>query len=146
MRKSQRDTPRNDSAMSVITVRVYGDHAGLHGYRVLVDRVWPRGVSKTSLRLNEWCRDVAPTTGLRTWFGHDPSRRTEFRRRYGIELQRNVERLDRLRAIAREQELILLYSARDRERNQAVVLKEALVYSTRAPRRRKSARKKRRGA
>lgn len=106
--------------------RVYDDRAEMVGHRVLVDRVWPRGVTKEKLRIDEWLRDLAPTTALRKWFHHDPRRWASFRRKYLRELKANVETLARLRAIARKQPLILLYSAKDAEHNQAVVIREAL--------------------
>ncbi len=92
--------------------------------RVLVDRVWPRGVSREALA--RWAREVAPSTQLRRWFGHDPARWPEFQRRYREELARRTPELKELARMAQQGPLVLLYSAKDRERNQAVVLKEAL--------------------
>ena len=96
------------------------------GYRVLVDRLWPRGVSKDRARLDEWARELAPSTELRTWFGHDPARFAEFRRRYLEELAAHGEKVDELRRRAREGTLTLVYAARDEEHNDAVVLAELL--------------------
>lgn len=96
------------------------------GYRVLVDRLWPRGVSKERARLDEWARELAPSTELRTWFGHDPERFAEFERRYRAELAAHDEKLDELRRRAREGTLTLVYGARDEEHNDAVVLAELL--------------------
>ena len=96
------------------------------GYRVLIDRLWPRGVSKERARLDEWARELAPSTELRTWFGHDPERFAEFERRYRAELTAHEEKLDELRCRAREGTLTLVYGARDEEHNDAVVLADVL--------------------
>ena len=96
------------------------------GYRVLVDRLWPRGVSKERARLDEWARELAPSADLRTWFGHDPERFAEFERRYRTELAAHGEKVDELRRRAREGTLTLVYAARDAEHNDAVVLAELL--------------------
>lgn len=113
-----------------VTLRRAYDHvAGRPGERkVLVDRVWPRGVSKEELGADLWLRDVAPSDGLRRWFGHEPERWEEFRRRYREEL-RQPERsrlIGDLAGMARERPLVLLYGARDRAHNQAVVIMEEL--------------------
>src|SRR5579871_5740026 len=108
--------------------RVYDRDARRPGeFRVLVDRIWPRGITKASLELDAWLRDVAPSNALRRWYGHEPARWPEFRKRYLDELARNPGPLEELRALARRGRLVLLYSARDREHNQAVVLQEALT-------------------
>jgi len=96
------------------------------GYRVLIDRLWPRGVSKERARLDEWARELAPSTELRTWFGHDPERFAEFERRYRTELAAHSGKLDELRRRARHGTLTLVYAARDEEHNDAVVLAELL--------------------
>ncbi len=96
------------------------------GYRVLVDRLWPRGISKERARLDEWARELAPSADLRTWFGHDPERFAEFERRYRTELAAHGEKVDELRRRAREGTLTLVYAARDAEHNDAVVLAELL--------------------
>ena len=96
------------------------------GYRVLVDRLWPRGVSKERARLDEWARELAPSTELRAWFGHDPARFAEFERRYRTELAAHGEKVDELRRRARAGTLTLVYAARDEEHNDAVVLAEVL--------------------
>jgi uncharacterized protein YeaO (DUF488 family) len=97
------------------------------GYRVLIDRIWPRGVSKERARLDEWARQLAPSTELRRWFGHDPARFEEFRRRYIEELAAERDKLDELRRRARSGKVTLVYGARDREHNDAVVLAELLT-------------------
>ena len=93
---------------------------------VLVDRLWPRGVRKTTLKLDAWLKDVAPSTELRQWFNHDPDKWTEFRRRYRKELEDNPVALTPLLVAAAAGDVTLLYSAHDAAHNQAVVLRELL--------------------
>jgi len=112
--------------MDVRLKRAYDAAEPRDGYRVLVDRLWPRGVSKERARLDEWARELAPSAELRTWFGHDPERFAEFERRYRAELTAHEEKLDELRCRAREGTLTLVYGARDEEHNDAVVLAELL--------------------
>ncbi|HEU5363535.1 MAG TPA: DUF488 family protein [Gaiellaceae bacterium] len=112
--------------MAVRLKRAYDEPEPSDGYRVLVDRLWPRGVSKNEARLDEWARELAPSRELRTWFGHDPERFVEFRRRYVEELAEHEEKLRELRRRARGATLTLVYSARDTEHNDAVVLAELL--------------------
>jgi uncharacterized protein YeaO (DUF488 family) len=109
-------------AIDIRLKRVYESPAQADGYRVLIDRLWPRGISKADAELDEWAKELAPSTELRTWFGHDPGRFAEFRRRYAAELDRQRPRLAELRRRAKRGRLTLLYSARDREHNDAVVL------------------------
>jgi uncharacterized protein YeaO (DUF488 family) len=106
--------------------RAYEPAATSDGYRVLVDRLWPRGISRERAKLDEWERELAPSTKLRQWFGHDPSRFEGFRRRYTEELRDQRSRLTELRRRARSGTLTLVYSARDTEHNDAVVLAEIL--------------------
>jgi len=106
--------------------RVYEPPADEDGLRLLVDRVWPRGISKDEARIDQWLKDVAPSTALRKWFGHDPERWAEFRRRYRGELAENPDALEALRALVRGKRATLLYGARDEAHNQAVVLAEVL--------------------
>ncbi|MFV0309700.1 MAG: DUF488 domain-containing protein [Desertimonas sp.] len=101
--------------------RAYDEPHPDDGYRVLVDRVWPRGRSKAVLRLDEWCRVVAPSTELRRWFGHDPARWEEFQVRYRAELA-GASDVGRLAGIARRRRLTLVYGSADVRHNQAVVL------------------------
>jgi uncharacterized protein YeaO (DUF488 family) len=100
------------------------------GVRILVDRLWPRGVSKAKAALDEWVKDVAPSTELRKWFGHDPARWAEFQRRYRAELRGQSETLDRIRERARAGVVTLVYSAHDEEHNDAVVLRAVLLGET----------------
>jgi uncharacterized protein YeaO (DUF488 family) len=110
-------------AMAVRLKRAYEAPEPSDGYRVLVDRIWPRGVSKERAHLDEWARELAPSSELRRWFGHDPAKFEEFRGRYRDELATHGEKLRELRGRARKGTLTLIYSARD---NDAVVLAELL--------------------
>lgn len=114
--------------MAVQLQRAYDPPAGRGGKRVLVDRLWPRGIKKEDLHLDLWLKDVAPSTELRKWFGHDPKRWEEFRSRYRAELREPAKKaqLDELRALAKRGPVTLLYGARDTEHNEAVVLRELL--------------------
>ncbi|HVX30703.1 MAG TPA: DUF488 domain-containing protein [Nitrolancea sp.] len=108
--------------------RAYDPPEDDDGTRVLVDRLWPRGVSKERIRIDQWMSDIAPSNELRRWFHHDPTKWDEFHRRYLAELD-NPERqaeLDSLARIAEKGILTLVYGAKDTERNQAVVLKELI--------------------
>ncbi len=96
------------------------------GYRVLVDRLWPRGVSRERAKLDVWEKELAPSTELRKWFGHEPGRFEEFRRRYVEELRGRRSELTDLRRRARSGTLTLVYGARDNEHNEAVVIAEVL--------------------
>jgi uncharacterized protein YeaO (DUF488 family) len=107
--------------------RAYDSPSPRDGMRVLVDRLWPRGMRKAKARIDLWLKDVAPSTALRQWFGHDPARWSEFRRRYRAELKRQPEALAQLRKLARQRRVTLVFGARDERRNQAVVLKEVLA-------------------
>jgi uncharacterized protein YeaO (DUF488 family) len=106
--------------------RVYEPAAKDDGARVLVDRVWPRGVTKEKAALDLWLKDIAPSTALRKWFGHDPARWDEFRQRYGKELDGNTEPVAQLKRMIAAGPVTLLYSAHDAEHNQAVALLEYL--------------------
>lgn len=114
--------------MKISVQRVYKARRDAKGKRVLVDRLWPRGVRKESLKLDLWLRDVAPSDELRKWFGHDPQRWKEFQRRYRAELKRpeRQEQLQELLALARKGPVTLLYGARDEEHNEAVALRAYL--------------------
>ena len=107
--------------------RVYEPAAPEDGARVLVDRLWPRGLSKGAAGLAAWIKDIAPSEGLRKWFGHDPARWPEFHRRYTAELRGHADQLDRLRTLARTGPITLVYAAHDELHNDAVVLREFLL-------------------
>lgn len=115
-------------AITIHLKRAYELPSSADGVRVLVDRLWPRGVSKERAAIDKWMKDVAPSTELRRWFGHDPKRWSEFRRRYRTELSRHEELLNELRAMARKRPLTLIYAARDEAHNEAVVLRDVLIH------------------
>jgi uncharacterized protein YeaO (DUF488 family) len=113
-------------ALDVGTKRIYDPAGPDDGYRVLIDHIWPRGVSKDRARLDEWARELAPSDELRQWFDHVPERFDEFRSRYRRELQDQAEPIEALRDRARKGRVTILYAARDREHNNAVVLAKLL--------------------
>lgn len=106
--------------------RVYESPADADGTRFLVERLWPRGMKKEALHMDEWLKEVAPSDGLRRWFGHDPDKWGEFRDRYFAELDEKPEALKPIAEASRKGDVTLLYSARDRERNNAAALKDYL--------------------
>lgn len=107
--------------------RIYDDAAPTDGTRVLVDRLWPRGVSKEHAALDLWMKDIAPSTELREWFGHDPARWAGFCERYHAELEANPTCVEQLEALAKKGPLTLLFGARNTEQNEAVVLAAYLL-------------------
>lgn len=113
--------------MKIGLKRVYDVPEKRDGCRALVDRLWPRGLSKKSARVDYWLRDVAPSTALRRWFAHDPEKWGEFRKRYVRELKGHAEVVKQLRALARKGTVTLLFGARDEKHNHAVVLKTYLM-------------------
>ena len=108
--------------------RAYEPPSPHDGTRVLVDRLWPRGVKKADAGIAQWMKEIAPSNELRKWFGHDPERWEEFRRRYKAELGKKKELVAQLRELARQGRLTLVYSAHDEAHNQAVVLRETLLH------------------
>jgi uncharacterized protein YeaO (DUF488 family) len=110
--------------VAVRTKRVYEPASADDGYRVLVDRVWPRGVSKEDAAVDEWARELAPSTDLRKWFAHKPELFDQFRRRYRDELNAREDEIEALRTRGRKETVTLLFGARDVEHNNAVVLAE----------------------
>lgn len=107
--------------------RAYDPPAAADGRRVLVDRMWPRGLKKSAASIDLWLKDLAPSTELRRWFGHDPRRWNEFCARYAQELSAQGDALEMLRRLLREGEVTLLFAARDAEHNNAVALRDLLV-------------------
>lgn len=105
-------------------MRAYDLPRSSNGVRYLVERLWPRGIKKSELRLDGWLRDVAPSTELRKWFSHDPAKWTEFQRRYFIELNSNTEAWEPILTAARHGKVMLVYSSHDGVHNNAVALKE----------------------
>lgn len=110
----------------ILIKRAYESWAPRDGRRILVDRLWPRGVAKEKAHVDEWLKDIAPSAGLRTWFGHDPAKWDEFRERYRQELSDHWDLLNNLKRMAQEETVTLLFAAKDHEHNNAVVLKEVL--------------------
>jgi len=118
---------RSVGAADLRLKRAYEPPGRNDGRRILVDRLWPRGVSKAEAGIDEWLKDLAPSTELRKWFNHDPDRWDEFRRRYAKEIHGHAELLAHLRELAREGPVTLVYSARDEIHNDAVVLRDVLL-------------------
>lgn len=115
------------AAGNVRLKRAYEPPSEDDGRRILVDRLWPRGVSKAEAALAEWMKELSPSTGLRKWFGHDPERWETFRRRYAAEIREHAEVLARLRSLARSRRVTLVYSARDEAHNDAIVLRDVIL-------------------
>lgn len=115
------------AAANVKLKRAYEPAAKGDGLRILVDRLWPRGVSKAEAALDQWEKDISPSTALRKWFGHDPARWHEFRSRYATEVREHPEPLSRLRTLARKTPITLVYSAHDEVHNDAVVLRDLVL-------------------
>ena len=113
--------------MEIRVKRIYEPSELADGYRLLVDRLWPRDVSRESASLDAWMKEVAPSSELRRWFGHDASRWQEFKRRYAIELGTRQNLVAEILSLARDRPVTLLYSARDSDHNQAVALAEYLA-------------------
>lgn len=107
--------------------RAYTPPSARDGTRVLVDRLWPRGLEKEKAKVDLWAKDLAPSTELRRWFGHDPAKWPEFQRRYRDELAARGEELDALHHLARKGTVTLVYAARDETHNNAVVLRDVLL-------------------
>ncbi|MBV2246729.1 MAG: DUF488 domain-containing protein [Lentimicrobium sp.] len=109
--------------------RIYEDADSSDGYRILIDRLWPRGISKGDAKLDEWNKELAPSTELRKWFDHTPERFEEFKKRYREELKSQEDELKRLHSLAKSKTVTLLYAAKDENMNNAVVLREILTQS-----------------
>jgi uncharacterized protein YeaO (DUF488 family) len=107
--------------------RAYEPASPGDGTRILVDRLWPRGVARTDAALDLWEKELAPSTELRQWFGHDPARWPEFQVRYADELRQHADALERIRALARQGTVTLVYGAKDELHNDAVALREFLL-------------------
>jgi uncharacterized protein YeaO (DUF488 family) len=110
--------------------RAYDPPAASDGTRILIDRLWPRGVSKATAALDQWDKNIAPSTMLRNWFRHDPARWQEFRRRYADEIHKHREQLDELRARAQSGRITLVFAAHDKTHNHAIVLRDILLGRT----------------
>lgn len=112
--------------MAIRTKRVYDPPAKDDGYRVLVDRLWPRGLSKDDAQIDLWLKDIAPSNELRRWFKHDPHKWREFKRRYFRELEQRADEVAQLKKQVKRGRLTLLYAAKDTENNNAAALREYL--------------------
>ena len=120
--------------MAIKCERIYTKPADLDGYRILVDRLWPRGISKENAHLDDWKKEVGPTNELRKWFNHEPEKFSKFNERYRAELKINpalTELIAQVEKILPDQDVILLYGAKDEEHNQAIILKEVLIHELR---------------
>ncbi|HOF78263.1 MAG TPA: DUF488 domain-containing protein [Smithellaceae bacterium] len=115
--------------MKVMLKRAYEPPAKIDGKRILVDRLWPRGLAKVKAKIDFWLKDVAPSNELRQWFGHDPGKWQEFKKRYRAELKKNPA-LSELQALSRRGNITLIYAAKDQLHNEAVVLKQILEHDT----------------
>ena len=125
----------------IVLKRVYEPASPKDGVRILVERLWPRGVKKSSLHLEQWAKEVAPSETLRKWFHHDPARWQEFERRYFRELDENEEIWRPLLAESRKGRVTLIYSSHDREHNNAVALRDYLGTKLESKQRRVATRK-----
>ena len=115
------------AAGNVKLKRAYERVSASDGTRILIDRLWPRGVKKVDAAIDQWAKDLSPSTALRKWFGHDPARWQEFRSRYAQEVHQNPEQLEKLRTLARKGPITLVFSAHDEVHNDAVVLRDLLL-------------------
>lgn len=117
---------RTAGALRINLKRAYEPPAKSDGKRILVDRIWPRGVTKEALSLHSWAKELAPSTSLRKWFGHDPEKWNEFKRRYFQELDKQPSAVEALAAECRKGPVTLIFAAKDLQHNQAVALKQYL--------------------
>ncbi|HUH35882.1 MAG TPA: DUF488 family protein [Moheibacter sp.] len=109
--------------------RIYEEATEEDGYRILVDRLWPRGISKEKAQLDEWLKDIAPSTELRKWFGHEAARAKEFARRYQLELKEKTAELSHILSVLEKQNVTLLFAAKTAELSQAIILQEMLNHA-----------------
>ena len=112
--------------MSIKIKRVYDKPAKSDGYRVLIDRIWPRGLTKGDARIDEWLKQIAPSTGLRKWFKHDPAKWEQFKKKYAAELKEHREELEKLKRESRTRTVTLVFGAKDIAHSNATALKEYL--------------------
>ena len=115
------------AAGNVRLKRAYDRAAAGDGIRILIDRLWPRGVKKANAAIDQWAKDISPSTALRKWFGHNPARWEEFRYRYAGEVHEHPDELNKLRALARQGPITLVFSAHDEVHNDAVALRDFLL-------------------
>lgn len=112
--------------MSIHLKRAYDEPSDADGVRVLVDRLWPRGVAKDGARIDRWLKELAPSAALRKWYGHDPEKWDQFKARYFAELDGRPEGVDELRRLARKEQVTLVFGARDEQHSNAAALEEYL--------------------
>jgi uncharacterized protein YeaO (DUF488 family) len=113
--------------MTIKLKRIYEYPSTDDGYRILVDRLWPRGLKKEDAKIDLWLKDIAPSTILRTWFSHDPTKWSDFKKKYTLELEKNIDLLDNIRKLHQEKTtLTLLYATGDQQHNNAVILQKVL--------------------
>jgi uncharacterized protein YeaO (DUF488 family) len=112
--------------MQIAIKRAYEPPAATDGFRILVDRLWPRGLSKESAHIDLWLKEISPSTELRRWFAHDPAKWAEFQRRYRAELKEKEQLLATIKSYARKTRVTLVYGAKDEQHNDAVVLLDQL--------------------
>ena len=125
-RSSQATELSQEGSMNIKIKRVYEQPDKKDGERILVDRLWPRGLTKEKAGVDLWLKEIAPSTELRKWFGHDPEKWRSFRRRYETEIRHNDDLIELLKQKAREGTITLIYGARDEKHNEALVLKQFL--------------------
>src|SRR5690606_11810503 len=118
---------KRNMTKTISTKRIYEKANTNDGYRMLIDRLWPRGVSKEDAKLDEWNKDIAPSSDLRKWFDHKEERFDEFAKRYKNELNQQTDELERLKKIATKEKLCLLYGAKNEKINHAVILQQVLI-------------------
>ncbi len=116
-----------DTLLEIRVKRIYQPPEPIDGYRILVDRLWPRGMSRDRASIDEWMKDIAPSNELRRWFGHDSSRWNGFKQRYATELVARKDLVQHILCLARRGQVTLVYSAKDIDHNQAVALLEFLA-------------------
>lgn len=110
--------------MAIAIKRMYEEPSPKDGYRILVDRIWPRGISKEAAKIDEWLKDIAPSTELRKWFNHEPPKWIEFKKRYFAELKSKEKELEDIYSLLKKHHITIMYAAKSEEYNNAVALKE----------------------
>jgi uncharacterized protein YeaO (DUF488 family) len=128
--RSARPSRPKRRASSIAIKRAYDDPSPQDGVRILIDRLWPRGLSKAKLKIDAWPRELTPSTDLRKWYGHEPARFTEFQRRYRAELAEHKDQLDTLRAMIRGRNATLITATREVDLSHAAVMREIMQRKT----------------
>ena len=128
--RSARPSRPKRRASSIAIKRAYDKPSAKDGVRILIDRLWPRGLSKTKLKIDAWPRELTPSTDLRKWYGHEPARFAEFRRRYRAELAEHAKEIDALRAMVRGRAATLITATREVDLSHAAVMREFVQRKT----------------